>query len=114
MTQHMKADREGCVQSIRHTALDGGPLHLYSIIMKTMYSVTEAQAKLPGLLREAQGAPITITRHNQAVAYVISKERMDAIQETLEILASPEAMKAIRAARDKRTRYTPLHEALKD
>jgi len=82
--------------------------------MKTMYSVTEAQAKLPGLLREAQGAPVMITRHNQTVAYVVSKERMDAIQETLELLANPEAIKAIRFARDKRTRYTPFHEIDKD
>ena len=82
--------------------------------MKNTYSVSEAQAKLPGLLREAQGVPVMITRHNQTVAYVVSKERMDAIQETLELLANPEAMKAIRAARDKRTRYIPLDEIDKD
>ncbi len=82
--------------------------------MKNTYSVSEAQAKLPGLLREAQGVPVMITRHNQTVAYVVSKERMDAIQETLELLANPEAMKVIRAARDKRTRYIPLDEIDKD
>jgi len=82
--------------------------------MKTTYSITEAQAKLPGLLREARGAPITITRHNQTVAYVVSKERMDAIQETLELLANPEAMKALRSARGRQTRYTPLDEIDKD
>ena len=82
--------------------------------MKNTYSITEAQARLPGLVKEAEGAPIVITRHNQTVAYLLSKERMDAIQETLEVLANPAAMKAIRAAQDQRTRYVPLHEIDED
>ncbi len=82
--------------------------------MKTTYSITEAQARLPGLVKEAEGAPIVITRHNQTVAYLLSKERMDAIQETLEVLANPAAMKAIRAAQDQRTRYVPLDEIDED
>ncbi|MBU0677979.1 MAG: type II toxin-antitoxin system prevent-host-death family antitoxin [Verrucomicrobia bacterium] len=82
--------------------------------MKTTYSITEAQAKLPSLVREAQGVPVTITRHDQTVAYVISKKRMDAITETLEVLANPAAMKAIREARDGKTRYKLLHEIDED
>jgi prevent-host-death family protein len=78
--------------------------------MNSMYTVTEAQAKLPSLLREAQAGVIPITRHSRTVAYVVSKQRMDAITETLELLADPEAMKAIRAAREPGTHYTPLDE----
>lgn len=51
---------------------------------------------------------IPITRHDRTVAYVVSKERMEAIVETLEIVSDPRAMKALRAARDGKTRYIPL------
>jgi antitoxin YefM len=78
--------------------------------MKSTYSITQAQAKLPGLVREAQEAPVLITRHDQTVAYLLSKKRMDAIAETLELLANPRAMKAIRAARDGRVRYIPMDD----
>ena len=83
---------------------------LYILIMNSTYNITEAQAKLPGLVREAEGMPIVITRHDRPVAYIISKKRMDAIAETLEILADPDAMKAIRSARDGHTVFTSLHE----
>jgi prevent-host-death family protein len=57
--------------------------------MNSTYSITQAQAKFPGLVREAQAAPGLITRHDETVAYVVSKRRMDAIAETLELLADP-------------------------
>lgn len=78
--------------------------------MNSTYSITQAQAKLPGLVREAQGAPVLITRHDQTVAYLVSKQRMDAIAETLELLANPAAMRAIRASRASRVRYKALDE----
>lgn len=66
------------------------------IIMKDTYSVAEAQSKLPSLLRAAEGGePVRIRRRETTVAYVVSRDRMEAIAETLEILANPTAMKAI-------------------
>ena len=77
--------------------------------MKSTYTVTEAQAKLPGLLRQAaKGGPICIRRRNETVAYLLSRERMEAIVETLEILGNPSAMRAIRAHRSGKTRFLPL------
>jgi prevent-host-death family protein len=65
--------------------------------MKSTYSVTEGQARFPYVVKEAQGGRVaTITKHDEPVAYVIGKERMSALVETLEILANPVAMKAIR------------------
>lgn len=64
--------------------------------MKTTYSITEAQARFPALVKEAQETPITITRHNDTVGYFVSVERMEAILETLELLAHPQAMEAVR------------------
>ena len=55
-----------------------------------------------------------ITRRDETVAYVVSKQRMDAIAETLELLANPAAMKALRAARKGRARYAALDEIAAD
>ena len=82
--------------------------------MNSTYSITQAQAKFPGLVREAQAAPVLITRHDETVAYVVSKQRMDAIAETLELLANPAAMKLLHAARKGRARYLALDEIAAD
>jgi prevent-host-death family protein len=76
--------------------------------MATTYSVTEAQAKFPALVRESADHPITITRHDKVVGYLLSPERMDAIMETLEILGNPKAMKAIRDYEAGKTTFHPL------
>lgn len=66
--------------------------------MKTTYTITQAQQQLPAMVKEtATLGMIPITRHQETVAYVVSKERMDAIVETMEILAQPETMAQIRA-----------------
>ncbi len=76
--------------------------------MPSTYSVTEAQSALPALLKQAHDELIVITRREKAVAYLVSAERMGAIAETLEIMADPKAMKALRAARQGKGRYLPL------
>lgn len=77
--------------------------------MKTTYSITEAQAKLPMLVREtAGGSAVAIQRHGETAAYLISKERLEGILETLELLASPAAMKAVVADRRGKTQFLPL------
>ena len=49
------------------------------------------------MVKEVQAGYITtITKRDEPVAYLVSKERMSAIVETMEILADPAAMKAIR------------------
>lgn len=80
--------------------------------MKSMYSITQAQHQFPGVVREsAEGGAIAITRHDEIVAYVVSRERMDAIVETMEILANPKAMKALREFETGTSHVHPL-EAL--
>jgi PHD/YefM family antitoxin component YafN of YafNO toxin-antitoxin module len=77
--------------------------------MKTTYSITEAQAKLPMLVREtAGGAAVAIQRHGETAAYLISKERLEGILETLELQASPEAIKAVAVDRRGRSKFLPL------
>jgi antitoxin YefM len=76
--------------------------------MKNTYSVAKAQANFTRLLKEAETHPIGITRHDETVAFILSRERMDAIVETLEIMADPNAMKAIRNHQAGKTKFLPL------
>jgi prevent-host-death family protein len=76
--------------------------------MASTYSVTEAQAALPALLKKANDELIVVTRREKAVAYIVSAERMAGIVETLEIMAEPEAMEAVRQARRGKGKYFPL------
>lgn len=76
--------------------------------MATTYSITEAQAKFPSVVREAAEHPVVITRRDKVVGYLLSPERFEALLETMEILANPEAMKAIRDAEEGKTKYHPI------
>ncbi len=76
--------------------------------MQTTYSVTEAQSALPALLKQAHDELIVITRRDKPVAYLVSAERMAGIAETLEIMADPKAMEAIRAAQRGEGEFLPL------
>jgi len=77
--------------------LDEDCLLLHRYGMPSTYSITQGQANFPRVVKEAQaGRVATITRRDEPVAYVIGSERMSALVETMEILANPAAMKAIR------------------
>jgi len=76
---------------------------------RSTYSVTQAQSALPRLVREAEsGALIRIARRDETVAYLVSRGHLEAIVETMELLANPGARKAIEEHRAGRTRFTPL------
>ena len=75
--------------------------------MSSTYSVAEAQAQLPALLRKVENDLIVITRRDKTVAYLVSAQRMEAIVETLEVMADPEAMKALQRARAGKGKYYP-------
>ena len=79
------------------------------IPVDSTYSVTQAQTNLPRLIKEAADeGSIAITRHEETVAYLISRGRMDAIMETLDLLGNPAAMKALREYEQGKTRFLPL------
>ena len=74
------------------------------------YTVEEAGPALPRLLSEALTHPVTITRDNLAVGYLFTPETLEMWWETREILANPEAMKAIDEARAGKGVYYSLDE----
>jgi antitoxin YefM len=78
--------------------------------MKSTYNVAQARAQFPRVVRQAESNLVTITRRDEAVAFLVGRERMEAILETMEILANPEAMKWLRAAKAGQLKYRPLAE----
>lgn len=77
--------------------------------MSSTYSVTQAQAQLPRLLKDAEaGKSIAITRRDETVAYLLSRDQMEAIAETLDLLGDARAMAAIRDYEKGRTKFSPL------
>jgi PHD/YefM family antitoxin component YafN of YafNO toxin-antitoxin module len=59
-------------------------------------------------LRQAEEQPVIITRRDKAVGYLLSPERFEAMLETMEIMANPEAMDAIRNYKAGKTKFLPL------
>ncbi len=74
--------------------------------------MAEAQAKFPAMVEDAADHPVRITRRNETVGYIISPDRMDAMLETMEILANPAAMEAIRKFEAGKETYVPLADLL--
>lgn len=56
------------------------------------------------------GRMATITRHDKTVAYVLGEEQLTGLLETMEILADPKAMKAIRDAEAGGGKYFSVDE----
>jgi PHD/YefM family antitoxin component YafN of YafNO toxin-antitoxin module len=76
---------------------------------RSTYSVTKAQSALPRLIREVEeGALVGIARRDETVAFLLSRDHLEAIVETMELLANPAARKAISDHRARRTRFHPL------
>lgn len=68
----------------------------------TILSLSEAKAKLPQLLRETEelGERFVITRSGRPAAVLVSAEEYDGLIETLEVLADPKLLAAVRRGLD--------------
>lgn len=75
--------------------------------MASTYLVKEAQTNFPVLIKEVadEGSIAAIRHHKKTVAYLISRERMDAIMETLDLLGNPGAMKALHDYEQGKTKF---------
>jgi prevent-host-death family protein len=77
--------------------------------MNSTVTITELQAQAPRFVRQAeQKGAVTIARHGRTVAFLVSRERMEAIIETLEIMGNPKAMKAIHAYEAGKARFNDV------
>lgn len=76
--------------------------------MPASYTIKTAQQKFSAVVDEAADHPVTITKQGRAVAVLISMDRMEAIAETMELLADPDAMSAIHKHRSGEANYNDL------
>jgi len=76
--------------------------------MSDTYTIKTAQQKFSAIVQEVADHPVTITNQGRAVAVIMSMDRMEAIAETMEILADPKAMAAIRKHREGNAVYHDL------
>jgi len=76
--------------------------------MKNTYSVTEGQARFPQLVKQAAHGLVTIERHGTVAAFIVGRERMEAMAETMELLANPGFMGTLKKYRAGKLRMKPL------
>jgi PHD/YefM family antitoxin component YafN of YafNO toxin-antitoxin module len=76
---------------------------------KVTYTISEAQANLPGLCRT--GRRFVISRRDKPVYVAMPLEDYDALLETMELLSNPTAMKTLRAAKAGKLAYKELNLA---
>jgi hypothetical protein len=99
-------DRGRSSASLDTFAVDSLRQVCYPLGMKTTLSVTEAQRKLLRLV--ASKETITLRQREETVAFIVPRERMEALLETMEIMANPAAMRAIRRDQCGKGKYLPL------
>jgi prevent-host-death family protein len=78
--------------------------------MKTTVTAREAKAQFSELLRQVvdEGETIAILQHDETVAFLIPRARVDAWVETMEVLGNPTAVDAIREHEAGKTKFHPL------
>lgn len=68
--------------------------------MADTYTIAQAQASLPRLVRLAERRGfVPVARRGKTVAFIVAADRIDALIESMELLADPQAMEAIRRHR---------------
>jgi antitoxin YefM len=77
--------------------------------MKDTCTISELSSQAPALVRRAEEkGSVTVCRNGRVVGFIVSRDRMEAILETLELLANPKAMKAIRDYEAGKTRFKDI------
>ncbi len=74
--------------------------------MKSNVSASKAKTQFPSLLRKVKaGDTISIYVGDETIAYLVPRARWEAILETMEIMANPKAMKAVRDYEAGKTKF---------
>lgn len=71
--------------------------------------IAKAGRELPRIVRGLKkSGSLAISNRGRTVAYLISRDRVEAMLETLEVMGNPAAMKAIRNYEAGRTKFEPV------
>jgi rRNA processing protein Krr1/Pno1 len=79
--------------------------------MESTYKITEAQKHLPEIVKHLDEiGTVTITVHKKTKAFMVSTERMKSILETIDIMSSANAVKAIEKYRNGLSEFLSFSE----
>ena len=70
-------------------------------------TVSQAQAQLPKLLKRDS---FTILRHGKVIGVYLSRDRIEALIETMELLGDPAFMKALKEYRSGKMKFVDLED----
>lgn len=71
--------------------------------------IAKAGRDLPKVVRGLKkSGSLAISNRGRTVAYLISRDRVEAMLETMEIMGNPKAMKAIRDFEAGKTKFAPV------
>ncbi len=77
--------------------------------MKSTYSISAAQAQFPAVVRFAQaGHFVGVTKHGETVAFVVSRERLESLLETKELLTNPAFVRAWKEVKAGKGKFHPV------
>jgi PHD/YefM family antitoxin component YafN of YafNO toxin-antitoxin module len=84
---------------------------LCKIMSDSTYTVSQAQAKLPRLIKQDSFA---ISVHGKVKGFYLSKERLEAMIETMELLGNPEFLKALKEHKSGKMKFHTVEELDKE
>ena len=71
------------------------------------YTVSQAQARLPRLIKQDSFA---ISVHGKVKGFYLSKERLEAMIETMELLGNPDFLKALKEYKSGKMKFYTVEE----
>jgi PHD/YefM family antitoxin component YafN of YafNO toxin-antitoxin module len=78
---------------------------------RSTITVAELQSQTPEIMRRTQRrGMLAVTREGHVTAFLVSRDRLMAMIETMELLATPEAMKAIQEFESAKGKFYTVDE----
>jgi prevent-host-death family protein len=75
--------------------------------MHNTYSITRGSRQFSAMLRAAQRRGVAVvTKDDTTVAYLVSRNKWEAILETMELLANPDFQRQLRRLRAGKVKYS--------
>jgi len=71
------------------------------------YSISQAQARLPSLIKQDSFA---ISVHGEIKGFFLSKQRLEAMLESLELMGNPDFRTALKEYKSGKTKFHTLEE----
>ena len=75
--------------------------------LESTVNVTQAQQQLPSLLKRESFA---ISRHGKVVGVYLSKDRIEALIETMELMANPDFVQALKEYKSGKMKFHDMAE----